>query len=185
MKRTFFIFLSLISLVFLSAANEPRAAVQAQTGQETEGSTDTVDSDGYKTAASAGIVLKWKVSGDRLDCLVRGSTKGWIAAGFNSADSMNGARLIIGYVDEKGIHIRADQGKGHSHKAMIVQDITGAFGNEKHGLTEIGFSIPLDPGTKDGFVLVPGRKIQVLLAMGKSNNFNAIHVKKTSVVITL
>jgi len=146
----------------------------------------TPDADGFKSMSSQGFIFKWRVSGDKIDCVVRSSTKGWLAVGFNGSKAMNGANIIIGYVDKDGIvKIEDDVAKGHSHKADKVQNVENKFGSEQHGVTELRFTIPLNSGDEEDFVLIPGQTYYVILALGAKDAFTGIHAKKTGIVITL
>ncbi len=145
-----------------------------------------VDADGYKTAASAGFVFKWRVSGEKLDCIVRAATEGWLAVGFNTGRAMDGANMIIGFVDKKGVVVIEDQyGKGHSHKKDKIQNIENLFGEEHVGNTELRFTIPLDSGDKQDMILKPGQKYNIIMATSNKDSLTSWHKKHTFVVITL
>lgn len=147
---------------------------------------EEVDAEGYKTAASIGMAFKWKIEGDQLKCVVKANTSGWLAAGFNSGKSMDGANLIIGYMDKKGKLVLEDHyGKKHGHKKDKIQNLTDVFGNEHVGNMEIRFTIPLDSGDKQDFLLKPGMKIHVILATSDKDDLKSKHKKYTSVIITL
>jgi hypothetical protein len=146
---------------------------------------DAVDQDGWKTAAQSGLVFRWKVNGSDLDCSVKGATTGWIAVGFNGAAVMNGANIIIGYVDAKGVVIEDQLGRNHGHSRDAVQNVKNPFGEEIRGQTELRFTIPLDSGDNQDFKLEPGRPVFVIMAMGRKDKLTGIHWKKVTVRIDL
>ncbi len=147
---------------------------------------EDVDAEGYKTAASAGMVFKWKIEGNQLKCVIKANTSGWLAVGFNSGRSMDKANLIIGYMDKKGNVVVQDHfGKKHGHKKDKIQNVIDVFGNEHVGNTELRFTIPLDSGDKEDFVLKPGLKYNVILATSDKDNLKTRHKKYASVIILL
>jgi len=143
------------------------------------------DNNAWKEASMPGFIFKYRVNGDKLDCSLKAGTTGWVAVGFNTVNKMNGARLIMGCVDKSALRIEEDAAKGHSHHKIKTQKIENMFGEEKNGQTEIQFTILLNNGDKESVVLKPGNKYNILLAMGGSDNFAAIHKRFLLTSITL
>ena len=156
------------------------------------------DSDGYAETASSGITLKWKVEGNLLHLKVSAETTGWVAVGFDPVNRMEGANIIIGYVEDGAAYIRDDYAYTIvSHDSDESQggtdDVTNPAGTESGGVTEISFTIPLDSGDAYDKPLVPGNAYNVILARGpdasdtddSGDNFTKYHQSRTMVQITL
>jgi hypothetical protein len=109
----------------------------------TPAQTPTPGTDGYWSASASGITLKWKVNGTNLDCKLSADTTGWVAAGFNSQGKMDGANIILGYVNGGGAVIADMHGVGHTHPADTVDNVTNRAGTDNGTTTEIIFTIPM------------------------------------------
>jgi hypothetical protein len=134
-------------------------------------------SDGFSEASAAGVTFKWKINGNNLDCRVSAQTTGWVAVGFNSTASMSGADFIIGYVTGAStVTLRDEHGTGHSHAIDAVEHIlNGSSGTESGGVTTIAFSIPLNTGDLQDFVLTKGASVTVLFSYGTTDNPTTQH----------
>ena len=111
----------------------------------------------------------WRVDGPLLHIRLKAPAAGWLAVGFNPVRGMQGANMIIGYVKDGRVYISDEFGTGlikHSPDEAIGgrNDVQNAFGTESNGVTEIGFSIPLNSGDAADTVIDPGGVTTVLLA---------------------
>src|SRR5262245_57952860 len=60
----------------------------------------TSENDGqYKRASAAGVTFEWRIDGDALEGRMSARTLGWVTIGFNRARTLDGTRLVMGYVD--------------------------------------------------------------------------------------
>ena len=130
--------------------------------------------------AANGMVLQWKVEGERLHVILSGRTEGWVAVGFNPSDKMKDANFILGYVADGEVVLEDHYGTRKGRHAADT-DLEGAEnteligGFERDGVTQIEFAIPLDSGDEADRALVPGERYPVLLAYGKADDFGKGH----------
>lgn len=119
----------------------------------------------------AKVDLFWKLDGERLFVRLKAPTTGWVGIGFNPVRKMKGANFILGMVDKGKVIVTDDFGAGtfnHQPDTSLdgKNDISDVSGRETNGVTEIGFSIPLNSGdSKDAALSLEGDTI-VLLAHG-------------------
>jgi PKD repeat protein len=147
----------------------------------------------YKEITSQGITLKWMVDGANLKVIVSAPTLGWVSAGFNpSQDNHKDANIIIGYVKSGTVYIQDNFGTAafvHASDVSLggTDNVTDATGTESSGVTEIGFTIPLDSGDPYDRALTPGQSYKVILAYGPNgaDNFTSQHLGATIVTIQI
>jgi hypothetical protein len=129
------------------------------------------DITGFSEVASSNITLKWKVEGADLKVRVSAPTTGWVAFGViaDPQNLMQGSNLIIGYYSGGAVSIRDDFADTQiSHQADTAlggtDNISETCGSESGGVTEIGFTIPLDSGDQYDLPVIPGTIYNVGLA---------------------
>jgi hypothetical protein len=151
-----------------------------------------VDSEGYTTVETAGVMFKWKISGGNAEFIVHAPTQGWIGVGFDPSNAMKDANFIIGYVEGGELFIEDHFGDGaFSHRPDTelggTNDIIEYTGKEDSSGTEITFTIPLDSGDSYDTKLEKGREHVILVAYGpdRSDNFKTKHPKRISFSVTL
>lgn len=147
---------------------------------------DAVNQKGFKSAEAEGLTFQWKIQEDHMDCVLTGKTKGWVAVGFNNQPRMNGANIVIGYIENNQVAIRDSYAQGHHHEKDKIQNLTKVSGEELGGETILKFTLPL-ANDKEGqdLLLTPGQPYFLLLAMGNENNFKMYHAKRKALKITL
>ncbi|HUV86918.1 MAG TPA: DOMON domain-containing protein [bacterium] len=151
-----------------------------------EDGTPPVNPDNGGSITIDRITFTWKPEGKNLNATVKAPTTGWVAVGFDPAIAMKDANLIIGYVKDGQAFIRDDYGSTLvNHKADVngggQDNVTNKRGKEEDGVTEIGFTIPLDSGDERDRKLVVGRTYKVLFAYGPdgADNFKSQHHVRT------
>ena len=155
------------------------------------GSENGNGTDDYNTKTVNNITLQWKT--DTLGNLlvkISATTVGWIAVGFDPTAGMQDANIIIGYVVNDTAYIRDDFGTGlHAHAADTTlggtDDVSDKIGTETGGVTEIGFTIPLDSGDTRDRVLEIGQSYQVILAWGTDDSFDTPHTVRVTTEIDI
>jgi cytochrome c oxidase subunit II len=137
------------------------------------------------------VSFYWRVDGPLLHVVLRAPVMGWIAIGLNPSRAMQGANFIVGYVKNGRAYVSDHYGTGlFKHEADDKvggrSDITNVFGTESNGVTEIGFSIPLDSGDSKDVVLSTNTETTVLLASSSgADNFSAKHTYKKALKVNL
>lgn len=137
----------------------------------TPAQTPTPGADGYWSASTAGMTLKWKVNGANLDCKLSSDSTGWISAGFNSQGVMEGANIILGYVSGGGAVIADMHGVSHTHPADASDNVTNKAGTDNGTTTEIIFTIPMaDDAASQDFGLSQGGVYWLIMTHGANGD---------------
>ena len=118
-------------------------------------------------------IFSWKIeeSSSTLRVILTAYTTGWVAVGFEPNSYMEGANLLIGYVENDTVYIRDDFGTGQvTHDADTnlggTSDIEIISGQESGGETKIEFRIPMDSEDQYDKVLVDGNTYSMIFAYG-------------------
>lgn len=164
MKR---ILLALFSLVSLSAILAAPIV---------DGSFDAKEYPNFFTQNGFDLGAAVSPDGKTLYLAVRAKTTGWVAVGLGSP-VMNGAFMILGYVDAKGPMTSEETGKGHFHSTNPAVVGKSAI-TEKDGLTTLEASIPADGFVKQG-------KVTLIYAYSDKDDFKAKHSSRGSTELQL
>ena len=124
----------------------------------------TQGEDGWQEQMVGDLYLfEWKIeeSSSSLRVVVTAYTTGWVAVGFEPASYMEGANLLIGYVENGTVFMRDDFGTGQvTHDADTnlggTSDIEVIGGSEMGNETKLEFRIPMDSGDQYDKILVDG-----------------------------
>lgn len=149
-----------------------------------------VNNEGYNEISSENIVLQWKVENENIDVILTAPTNGWISIGFNPENMMQGANIIIGYIENENVFIQDDYGNYYTSHTKDddlggVQNIVSESGMEADMETILHFTIPLNSGDEYDTKLEKGSEYKILLACGNKDDFSTRHIKRTSVTIIL
>ncbi len=135
-----------------------------------------------REAEIRGIRLWWRNDAEYLYMAMEGATSGWIAIGIEPSQGMKDADYILGYVKDGEALIwdafgTAPTGANHPPDEELggTNDIIAFAGVEENGITRFEFQIPLNSGDVYDKVLVPGGTYNIIVAMGRSDDFNAYH----------
>jgi len=143
----------------------------------------TVAAQDWQELTVDGFTLRWAtLEGGNLGIELTGPTTGWVAVGFDPEQMMQGANLIIGYVESGTPSLRDDWGVALTSHASDVSlggsdDVTVDGGSESGGETTIEFTIPLDSGDDYDNPMEPGSTYPVILARGPdgADDFTTYH----------
>ena len=173
---------------WLARVDEPAPAAETVAAESMVPPVDTAD---FKEIAGP-VNFAWALDGDTLHVKISAKTTGWVAVGFNPETAMKGANFILGAVnDQRQVLITDHFGTGYtSHKEDTTiggtSDVSQVYGSEKEGVTEIGFSIPLDSGDMMDKPIHPEQQTTVLLAHSAAlDNFTARHKYRGKIVVNL
>ena len=135
----------------------------------------------------SGVTLYWRNGLVVLFAALHSPGTGWVSAGFDPVNRMQGANYILAAVMPGGLLIEDHFGTGPtSHRRDAHEDILQAAGAVSGGQTIVEFVIPLDSNDPEDKPLVPGRTYTVLLAYHRSStSFTVIHTARGSVQMTL
>lgn len=118
--------------------------------------------------AKGGIAVGASLSADKatLFLSVSAKTKGWVAVGIGSS-MMDGALMILGYVDGGQETVLIELGKGKSHAPTTQAGIKSKV-SESGDATTLEVSLPAAPYLKDG-------QVKLIMAIGATDNPKARH----------
>ncbi len=128
-----------------------------------------------------GFTLTWQVQGPNVHMSVAYKTTGWVGVGFGKQPLMNGAHIIIGYVNHGKAVVQDDVGEGHYHAPENQfggkNDLTDVSGSLVNGVTKLEWTMPLNTGNPKDIVLVPGQPVSVIFAHGgmDAKNLTSYH----------
>lgn len=160
------------------------AALLAGCGEDATGPEE--GQGGEMTYTIEGYSFTWQQDPESTDSLlitVTAPTTGWIAVGFEPSSFMEGANLIIGYVQSNSPSIRDDYGTGQvTHDSDLnlggSSDVRIISGSQSAGETSLTFKIPYDSGDLYDKTLVEGNDYTFIFAYGAddADDFTSTHV---------
>lgn len=110
-----------------------------------------------------GIYVNWEHNGTHMYIAVESPGTGWVGIGFGVINTgMDGANMIIGYVDDSTGALVLEDVWGikytHSNDTFLggSRDFVAEAGSQSNGKTVIEFVFPLDSGDSYDFRLSPG-----------------------------
>ena len=121
------------------------------------------------------MVFEWKLDKEMIHIRLAAKTTGWVGIGFNPTRDMKDANFIIGYVKKEKVKVTDHFGtttRQHEKDKKIggTKDITGITGKEEAGVTEIGFTIPLNSGDPKDQPISIDHETRILLAYGSGRD---------------
>jgi uncharacterized membrane protein len=150
--------------------------------RQTPAPPQSISQEGFNRVENRGFTLMWKVNGSNLDVRVRCATTGWIGVGFGTTGTMMGSDIKIGFIrNGKPVILDSWGNAPDSHESKVTlggkSTITDITGSESNGVTTLGFTRPLNPGSRNDVVLVPGNEYTVIMAHGPEGikDFKSYH----------
>ncbi len=124
--------------------------------------------------------LSWKIDDEHIYMALNGSSRGWLAIGFEPSEWMKDADIILGFVgtNAKVLDEYSTGNYGpHIDDLMLggTDDILeyGGKGYEKYTIIE--FKRRLDTGDRFDKILQPGKKISIIWAISESKDPSIKH----------
>ena len=139
----------------------------------------------------AGVEVYWTNDAEYIRVGLVAPGTGYVSIGFDPVRQMEGANLILGYVEDGEGYFRDDYGtEPTAHMADVdrggIDNIVSSAGNEWIDRTILEFIIPLDSGDEMDKPLVPGSVVTVLVAYHDlQDGFTARHSRRGTGEITL
>ncbi len=149
--------------------------------------------DGYPAEAveAMGGLIHLAHDGENLYLHFALDTAGWISVGFNSAGGgMDGANMIIAYLEGDNPAYREDLGRGRSHAAVSATAVNEFYlAYDEDGLAVLELKYPLAFPTDQGFNLeglVPGQEYTLIFAShNSSHDIDSTHSNRGSFNFTV
>ena len=153
----------------------------------------TIKEDEYAHGITVGKVqVWWSNDAKSLYLALEAETTGWLAIGLDPENRMQGANYVIGLVEEGQAKAWDAYGTGpvgatHPPDTELggSDDIVSFAAHEEDGTTFLEVQIPLDSGDKYDKPLQPGETYPVIVAVGRSDSFDAPHTFRAAGQITL
>ena len=154
------------------------------------GNLDGVITSGeYSFSVSFGggdLIVHWKVDAGTLTMALEGKTTGWLSIGLDPGQAMQGADMVVGWIDGAGIlHVVDAYSTGstgpHPPDTQLggTDDLIDVGGSESAGTTVIEFSRSLSTGDQYDKDIPTSGDLKVIWATGSSDNFNDQHARTT------
>jgi hypothetical protein len=113
--------------------------------------------------------LNW--TGDDLYIALEADTNGWVAVGVNSK-RMNGAHILIGFVDGSNAVFTEQMGRGHGHRN------TGETYVKEYEIKESGGMTTLEVRLAASDIITSGqRKLDMIFANGADDSLTMYHAR--------
>ena len=128
------------------------------------------------------VIVSWNLASENLEAAISANTAGWVSIGFDPVDVMDGADMVIGWVNTDGAATILDcfaTGSFGPHPADTdlggKDALTARSGSQKDGITTIEFSRPRTAG--DDFDKAVGPVTNFIWAYSETDGFNDYHIK--------
>jgi hypothetical protein len=137
------------------------------------------------------IVFEWKLASETIHIRLTAKTEGWVGIGFNPSKRMKDANFIIGYVKKGSVKVADHYGiteRQHEKDSKLggQMNISNIAGEEKNGVTQITFSIPLNSEDSMDRPIWTDKDNTVLLAYGAGrDSFRAKHKFRAALKVNL
>ena len=140
----------------------------------------TIEANEYKGSyneTTTGITIYWENNGINMYVALESPGTGWVGIGFGpTGTGMNGANIIIGYVDDgSGSLVLSDEfGQGWTHSPDVSlggsDNIVSKAGSQSAGKTIIEFVFPLNTGDSKDYSMTPGGTYGFFVAYEQSKD---------------
>ncbi|MGM0653405.1 MAG: DOMON domain-containing protein [Bacillota bacterium] len=116
--------------------------------------------------------------------------EGWVAIGFNSrSGGMDGANMILGYLEDGSPAYRDDVGQGRQHTEISSPAVGEFYFSNEGGLTVMAFSYPLAFPEDEGYALdglVTGENYTMIIGThNSSHDISSPHSSRGKVDFTV
>ncbi len=134
-----------------------------------------------------GMWLFWQNDATVLYVGIVSPGTGWLAAGFSDRVGKPGSNILIGAIANGTVTIQDNYGVTKKlHLADKTSSVVAFGGSEEAGTSTLEFAIPMASGDAQDVTLVPGQRVQVILAYQATlDSFLAEHTRYSMLEIVL
>jgi hypothetical protein len=153
-------------------------------GEGIDGIVEDGEYDFDASFADGDYRLHWKVEGEDLRLAIRARTEGWVSLGIDPEDRMQGADMVLGWVEDGTpvVHDSYATGPTGPHPPDVglggTYDIAIYNGTEADGWTTIELVRPLDTGDAYDKEVPLNGSLAILWAFGDSDEFDDVHAER-------
>ena len=142
------------------------------------------------TVRKNNMVVQWLFEKENICFKMEAPTKGWVAIGFNTKETLTGTNLIMGAVENDFYRVddRYIIGPGNHKNTLEIggkEAVSSIHGNEQNGTTSIFFTVPINAIDKYHQDLTKGKTIYLLMAYSMVDDFEHHSIMRTTIKITL
>lgn len=135
---------------------------------------------------SVGADIYLAHDGSNLYVHMEAEAGGWLSVGFNEQGrGMDGANMILGYLDDGVSAYRNDVGQGRNHSEISSPSVGAFHFSADNGLAVMAFSYPLEFPQGEGFnldSLNPGETYTMIVGVhSSSHDISNVHSARGSV----
>lgn len=137
------------------------------------------------------MTLHWKINGTKIQFAMEGDTEGWVSIGFEPSSIMKDADMIFGWVSSGTSYVLDTFSTGeygpHPPDTDLggTDDILDQNGTESGGNTVIEFIRDLDTKDEYDFLIPATGSINVIWAIGDSDDYLDSHSSRGFAAITM
>lgn len=140
-------------------------------------------------ASAAGVTFEWRIDGDVLEGTMSARTRGWVTIGFNRERTLDGTRLVMGYVSGDRTVVEEHIADPPDHRSKVdlggTSGVLSAKGREEGGITTIEFRLRLDTGDAFDVALVPGETYYTTFAWSQEDDLFHHSAERTAIDLKL
>lgn len=127
------------------------------------------------TVERDGVTFVYRHKGDRLHATLTAPTDGWVAAGFNNKQQLQGTRFVIGALNDGQLRIEEHIATVPDHPRVQDLGLATALADTHGEATATGtmlrFSLPHDFSDSANPTLRPGTPTYLMLAWSHETDF--------------
>ncbi len=194
--RLLIVFMLIVSLIPVIGCEAPPDIVNDEDfplmGRVEEALTVDGSSDGYPAdpVQVAGGEVLMAHDGNYLYIHMQVEGSGWVSLGLVSrGGAMDGANMVLGYMDGETPAFRDDVGRGLSHSEAGTTAVADFFMSQEDGVVIMEFAYPLTFPGGEGYnieELTPGEIYTLIAARhSTSNNIDQQHTARDSIDFTV
>lgn len=128
-----------------------------------------------RLASAAGVEFRWALEDNRLlhGCM-RARTHGWVAVGFNTQPTLDGARLVMGRVVGGAVQVEVHRAEPPRHGRIAGSEhaVRAVGGAQETGVTRVCFVMPLGQIDPSDVALAAGSLTHLVLAWSHERDFD-------------
>jgi DOMON domain len=139
----------------------------------------------HREVNAAGVRLQWVIRDQTLHACMEATTRGWVAVGFNTKPTLDGARLVMGRVVngrvEAQVHIAKPPHHIHRLTPQGAERLSNVMGVHESSKTRICFNMPLAAVDAEDVQLRAEQNTHIVLAWSHESDFDHHSAQRNAV----
>jgi hypothetical protein len=142
-----------------------------------------------RSVEGAGVRLEWVIRDAQLHACMQAVTRGWVAVGFNTQPTLDGARLVMGRVRQghaqAQVHIAKPPRHIHRLTPQGAERVSEVTGFQDKGHTRVCFRMPLAAADAEDVQLSAGQSTHIILAWSHESDFEHHSAQRSALQVML